>query len=140
MSKFVVFYRVVFGRHHQSLSFSCSFIYYFANINQILCLFKNPIDFIVVARPAVDHHVSVSVEEHQGHGVIQLVHCVEIWHFTYIDHIKYDELAQFKCHLIHDFVHDHALWVPIVTKANDHKLLRLIQNGLINFPAVIEMW
>lgn len=62
----------------------------------------------------------VSVEEHEGKWVEELVHLVEVWYFCYINHVEYDEIAEFVCHLHDDLVHLHAVWVPIVAESDDN--------------------
>lgn len=112
--------RVVSGCHHQSFAFSGSSVNDLAYIDEVLGLFEDPVDLIVVACTCVDHYMFVPVEKHEGHLVVQFVHGVEIWYFGDVNYIESNEFAEFIGHLHDDFIHYHAVGVPVVTKTNDN--------------------
>lgn len=85
--------RIVLGRNHQSLSFSGSFVDHFAYIYQVLRLFEDPGDLIIVSSARIDHDMFVSVEEHESKWIKELVHLVEVWYFCDVHHVEYDEIA-----------------------------------------------
>ena len=43
-----------------------------------LLVFHGPVDLVVVSGAQVNHHVLVAEEEHDGAGVVELVHLVEV--------------------------------------------------------------
>ena len=49
-----------------------------------------PVEVIVVTRSKITHHVFVPEEEHNGHGIVQLVHGLEVRNF--IDVTDVDDL------------------------------------------------
>lgn len=102
-------------------------------------------------------------KEHDGAGVVQLVHLVEVWHFCDVHQVNNSEIFNLsntdyyvktlkfhsRClklsrwHLfsnaVQNFVHFHACWVPVVPKADHNDPVLLRQNGLIDLPAIVEM-
>ena len=48
----------------------------------LLLVVEGPRDLVVVTRAEVDHDVLVAEEEHDGAGVVQLVHVVEVRHLS----------------------------------------------------------
>lgn len=62
----------------------------------------------------------VAVEEHERHGVKQLVHLVEIRYFSDVHHVKHHKVAELIGYLHDYFVHLHAVGVPIVTETDHH--------------------
>ena len=48
------------------------------DVNQLLLVLQYPIQLIIVTRPKIAHHVFIAVKEHDRHGIIKLVHRVEI--------------------------------------------------------------
>lgn len=106
---------VILRGHNQAFSFAGPAVDDFADIDQVLRLFEDPVDLIIVAGAGVDHDVLVAIEEHQSHLVVELVHGVEIRYFSNIHDIKGDEVAELIGYLHDDFVHNHAGRVPVVT-------------------------
>ena len=101
--------------------------------------FEYPVDFVVVAGACVDHDVFVSVEEHEGHLIVEFVHGVEVWDFGDVDYVEGDEVAEFVGYFHDDFVHLHAFGVPVVAEADDDEFLWFGYDGLVYFPAVVEV-
>lgn len=77
-------------------------------------------------RPQVNHDVLVSVEEHDGARVVQLVHRVEVGHLCRVDEVDdavvLDELRNRVQHLVH--LHADGVVVVPEPDADDARLLR----------------
>lgn len=48
------------------------------NVDELLLVLQHPIQLVVVAGAKIAHHVFISVEEHDRHRIVELVHRVEI--------------------------------------------------------------
>lgn len=48
------------------------------NVDELLFVLEHPVELVVVAGAEIAHHVLVAEEEHDGDGVVQLVHLVEV--------------------------------------------------------------
>lgn len=101
--------------------------------------FEYPGDFVVVAGAGVDHDVFVAVEEHEGEGVVEFVHGVEVGHLGDVHHVEGHEFAEFVGRLHDDLVHLHAGGVPVVPETNHHQLLGLSQDRLVHLPTVVQV-
>ena len=64
----------------------------FNNVNQLLLVLEYPVQFVVVPRPEIAHHVLVAEEEHQCHRVVELVHLLEIGDLVQIAYIEDGEV------------------------------------------------
>jgi hypothetical protein len=85
-----------------------------------LRFFEYPVDFIVVSGAGVDHDMFVAIEEHEGHFIIEFVHCVKIWYPGDIHDIESNEIAEFISDLHHYFIDDHAGRVPVMPETDDY--------------------
>ena len=112
--------RIIFWCNNQSFSFPSSPVDDLADINEVLRFFENPVDLIIISCAGIDHDVFVSVEEHECHLIIELIHGVEIGYLGDIGDIESDKVAQFVGHFSDDLVHDHTRRVPIVPESNDN--------------------
>lgn len=110
-----VFCGIILGGHHQTSSFSRSSINRLNNVYHLLLVLDDPVDLVVVTGAQIDHDVFVSgrektitklsqtgvrlillqrlhrappEKEHDGAGVVQLVHLVEIRHFCDVHQIN----------------------------------------------------
>ena len=81
--------------------------------------------------------MSVPVEEHHRHRIIELVHGVEVRHFSDVHYVHHYEVAELGGCFEHNLIHLHALWVPVVSESDNNQLLALIDNGLVDLPAII---
>ena len=50
------------------------------NVNQLQLVLHGPDDLVIVTSPKVNHDVLVPEEKHDGEGVVQLVHLIEVGH------------------------------------------------------------
>lgn len=48
------------------------------DVDELLLIVQHPVQFVVVSGTEIAHYVLVAEEEHDGAGVVQLVHGVEI--------------------------------------------------------------
>jgi hypothetical protein len=68
-----IFCGIIFGRYHQTSTFSRASVYCLDNINHLLLILQCPVYFIVVASAQIDHDVLISEEEHDCARIVQLV-------------------------------------------------------------------
>jgi hypothetical protein len=54
------------------------------DVDQLLLILQHPVEFIIVPRPEIAHHVLVAEEEHERHRVVEFVHLLEVWHLIEI--------------------------------------------------------
>lgn len=87
-----------FWTDDQTSPFLGSAVNRFNDINQFLLILQHPIQLVVVSRPKIAHlyedqqavdvqkqgayHVLVAEEEHECHGIIELVHLLEVWNLV----------------------------------------------------------
>lgn len=62
--------RVVFRANHQSSTLLSSPVDSLYDIDELLLILKHPVEFVVVSRPKITHHMFVSEEKHDCHGVV----------------------------------------------------------------------
>lgn len=62
--------RVVFRANHQSSSLLGSAVDGLHDVYELLLIFQHPIEFVVISGPKIAHHVFVSEEKHDCHGVV----------------------------------------------------------------------
>jgi len=72
------FSRVVPRTNNKSLALARSPIYRLQYINQLLLRPNRKVDLVVIARAKVNLHMLVSPEEHDGAGIVDFVHGVEV--------------------------------------------------------------
>lgn len=76
--------RVILWRNHQTPSFLCAFVNRFNNVDEFLFVLQDPVEFVVVTRAKITHHMLVAEEKHERHRVVKLVHLLEIGHLVEI--------------------------------------------------------
>lgn len=88
---------VVKRRDNDSATLDGATIDGFHNRDQLVLVGESPVDFVVVSRSQIDHHVFIAEEEHDRARVVQLVHCVELGDFGDVhqidDHKVLDEVG-----------------------------------------------
>lgn len=140
---------VIFWRHHQTPTLSCSSVDGLYDVDHFLLVLQGPIDFVIVSSAQIDHDVFVAEEEHHGAGIVQLVprrkrtdilvqdygvsfnkdlHFVEIWNLCDVHQVDDSEVLYFLRDSIHHLVHLHTGWVPIVAKADDLQGFKRLQS------------
>ena len=67
---------VVLWADDQTSAFARTAIDRFDDVDELLFVFKHPIELVVVASAEIAHHVLVAVEEHDRHWVVEFVHLV----------------------------------------------------------------
>lgn len=71
---------VVLRADHQTLALLGPPVDRLDNVDELLLILQHPVELVVVARAEIAHHVLVAEKEHDGAGVVQLVHAVEVGH------------------------------------------------------------
>ena len=62
------------------------------DIDEFLLILQHPVQLVVVSRTEIAHHVFVAEEEHQSHGIPELVHLLEVGNLVEIADIDYGEV------------------------------------------------
>jgi hypothetical protein len=57
-----------------------------------LLVLHGPVDLVVVAGAQIDHDVLVAEEEHDGAGIVELVHLVEVRHLGDVHQVDHTEV------------------------------------------------
>jgi hypothetical protein len=111
--------RVILGTHNQTSTLLGSSVDGLDDINQLLLVLQNPVQLVVVSCSEITHHVFVAEEEHDGHGIVELVHLVEIGDLVQIADVDDGEVLYAVGDAVEDFVLAHAVLVPVATEADD---------------------
>lgn len=61
----------------------------------------------------------IPVEEHDRHGVVDLVHLVEVLHLVDVAHVDDGEVLDSVGDLVEDLVLEHAVWVVVAAEADE---------------------
>lgn len=69
---------VILGANYQTSALLGAPKYGLKNVDELLLVVKNPVQFVVVTGAKIAHYVFVAEEEHDCAGVVQLVHGIEI--------------------------------------------------------------
>ena len=85
------------------------------------------------------HDVFVSVEKHRRTGIVEFIHGVEIWYLINVYDIDNGKILDLFGNIGEDFVLHHADGVRVSSKSNDDDAVFFRDDGLIDFPAAIEM-
>ena len=84
-----------------------------------LWVLKSPVDLVIISGAQVDHDVLVPVEEHDGTGVVELVHLVEVGHLGDVHQVGGGKVLHRVGNLVHQLVHLHAGGVPVVAEPSE---------------------
>ncbi len=57
-----------------------------------LLVLHGPVDLVVVAGAQIDHDVLVAEEEHDGAGIVELVHLIEVRHLCDVHQVDHTEV------------------------------------------------
>lgn len=134
-----IFGRIVFWRHNQTSSLSCSAVNSLDNVDHLLLVLHCPVDLVVVASSQVNHDVLVAEEEHNSAGIVKLIHFVEIRDLGNVDEVNDAKVLDFFSDGEQGFVHFHARRIPVMAESNKDDLVLLRKNSLVNLPAIGEM-
>jgi len=77
----------------------------------------------------------ISPEEHDSHGIVQLVHTLEVGHFIQIAEVDDREVFYAICDLVEYLILAHTFRVVITSESNDYEALFFTKDGLVNVPA-----
>lgn len=147
--------RVVFGTDDQTTAFLGALVDSLGNVDELLLVFENPVDLVVVSGSAVDHDVLVAEEEHDGAGIVQLcrlcrlvslwstarctgcrgavvltIHLVEIGYLIDVAQVDDAEVGDGVGDLVEHLVLPHAVRIPVSTKPNQNKAIFFREDGL----------
>jgi hypothetical protein len=57
-----------------------------------LLVLHGPVDLVIVTGAQIDHDVLVAKKEHDGAGIVQLIHLVEVRHLRYVHQVDDTEV------------------------------------------------
>lgn len=116
---------VVLGTDDQTTSLLGTSVHRLEDIDELLLVFENPLDLVVVTSTQIDHHVFVSEEEHEGAWVVELVHLVEVGDLVDVAEVDDGVVADLVGDLVEDFVLAHAVGIPVTTESDDDETILL---------------
>jgi hypothetical protein len=130
---------VVLGTDDQTAALLGALIDGLADVDELLLVLEDKVELVVVTGAQIDHHVLVAEEPHDGAGVVQLVHLVEVGHLVNVAQVDDAEILDALGDLVQHLVLSHAVGIPVAPEADAHQALLLRQNGLIDVPTGGEM-
>lgn len=74
-------------------------------------------------------------EEHDGAGVVQFVHGVEVGHTINVADVDDGKVLDLLGDLVEDLVLAHAVWVVVAAEADHDKALVFGEDCLVDVPA-----
>lgn len=87
--------RIVLVRDDETASSARPAIDNLDEVDELLDVVHGPVDFVVVARPEVDHDVLIAEEEHGRARVVELVHLVKVGRLVNVNEIDDAEIFDF---------------------------------------------
>ena len=130
---------VVLGRDDQTTALLRTFVDGFDDINELLLVFEDPVEFVVVASTEITHHMFVAEEEHESDRIIELVHLLEVGDLVEVANVDDGEVLDSVCDLVEYFILTHTVWVPVAAKANHHETFVFSEDGLVDVPGSDEV-
>lgn len=109
---------IILGTNHQTSPLLCPSINRLNNINKLLFVFQHPIQLIIVSRSKITHHVLIAEEEHDGAGIVELVHGLKIGHLVEVAKVDGAEVLHTVGDLVEHFVLRHAVRVGVAAEAD----------------------
>lgn len=131
--------RIILRADNQPSTFSRALIDRLNDINQLLFILQDPVQFIIIPRTKITHHMFIPEEEHDGDGVVQLIHLVEIRHFVDIAKIDDSEVFDLVSDSIENLILPHTIGVPIPTEANDDETVLFRHDSLVDVPSSFQV-
>ena len=124
---------------HQTSSLLGAAIDGLEDIDELLLVLQDPIELVVVAGSEIAHDVLVAEKEHDGAGVVQLVHLVEVGDLVDVADVDGGEALDLVGDLVEHLVLAHAVGVPVAAEADHAQALLFAEDGLVDVPARVEM-
>lgn len=131
---------VIFGRYDKTTALRGSAVNSFNDVNQLLFVIHCPVYLVVITSSEINHDMFVTIEEHDGARIVQLVHLVEVRDLGDIYEVDDCEVLHFLCNRVEGLVHRHTLMVPVVAKANHDDTVLFRFDGFVNVPAAGQVW
>ena len=141
--------KITFRTDNQTATLLCPSVDSLYNINELLLVLQDPVQFVVVAGAKVAHHVLIPEEEHKGHWVVQLVHLFEVGYLIKVANIDDGKILDTICdtcavkstlkvskhgesiRTIQNFILPHTVRIVVPPKSNDDKSFFLRHDCLI---------
>lgn len=131
--------RVILRTDHQTAPLLSTLVDGFADIDELLLVLENKVELVVVTGAQIDHHVFVAEEPHDGTGIVELVHLVEIGDLVNVAKVDNAEVLDALGDLVEDLILPHAVGVPVAAEADADQTLLLAEDGLVDMPAGGQM-
>lgn len=109
------------------------------DVDQLLLILEHPVQFVVISRPEITHHMLVAEEEHQRHAVVEFVHLLEVRYLVEIADVDDGEVLDSVGDAVEHFILAHAVGVPVAAKADDYETFFFGEDCLVDMPAGGEM-
>ena len=74
-------------------------------------------------------------EKHDGHGVVEFVHLLEVGHLVEVAEVDDGEVFDALGDAVEDFVLGHAGRVAVAAEADEHEAVFFGHDGLVDVPA-----
>lgn len=100
---------VVLGADDQTPALLRAAVHRLDDVDELLLVLENPVELVVVAGAEIAHHVLVAEEEHDGAGVVELVHGVEVGHLVDVAEVDGGEILDLVGDFEEDLVLAHAV-------------------------------
>lgn len=81
----------------------------------------------------------VPEEEHEGNGIVEFVHLLEVWDLIEIADIDDGEVLDSVSDTVEDFVLSHAVGIPVAAEADHDEAFVFGHYGLVDVPACDEV-
>lgn len=81
----------------------------------------------------------IAEEKHDRHGIVELVHLVEVGDLVDVADVDYGEVLDAVGDAEEDFVLSHAVGIPVAAEADYHEALFVREDCLVDVPACGEM-
>lgn len=114
---------VVLRADHQTTTLLGALVDGLDDIDQLLLVLQHPVQFVIVTRSEIAHHMFVAEEEHDGHWVVEFVHLLEIGHLVQVAEVDDGEVLDALGDAVEDLVLSHAVGVAISSESDDYEAL-----------------
>ncbi len=131
--------RVVLRRDNQTPALLCTLVDCLDDVDELLFVFEDPVEFVVVAGAKITHHVFVAEEEHKGNGVVEFVHLLEVGDLIEVADVDNSKVLDALGDFVEHFILAHAVGIPVAAEANYHQSFVFGEDSLIDVPGGDEM-
>lgn len=125
---------VILRTHDQTPPLLRTLVHRLQDVDDFLLVLQHPIQFVVITRPKITHHMFIPKEEHDGARVVEFVHLLEIGHLVQIAEVDDGKVLDAVGDFVEHFVLAHAVGIPVAAEADHHETIFLGHDGLVDVP------